>query len=122
MIELFLPVPEEEIVARQGQPVIVNQELRFNGDREPFVNGDFQEFLDLLSGRLVWLNENVMATISLDLCPTQEDLNALRIRLSQVKQFKRNFSIDGDTEIWNYGVFKNLLRRTSQFSIYFWMF
>jgi hypothetical protein len=61
---LFPPVAEEEEIVRHGQPgnnVLVNHELRFNGDRQAFVNADFQDFYSLLSGNVIWLNRNILA-------------------------------------------------------------
>jgi hypothetical protein len=51
MNELFPRVYETDVL----------HQLRFNGNREAFVNGDFEEFYDLLQDKGVWFNDNVAA-------------------------------------------------------------
>jgi hypothetical protein len=55
MNALFPPVPEREALVRQQhgiRDVVVNQELRFNGDVKAFLNCHFQDFINLLSGNV----------------------------------------------------------------------
>jgi hypothetical protein len=59
MNEVFLSVPERH---RVFPDVFASRELRFNGDREAFGNGNFHEFIALLeSGSGIWLNTKILA-------------------------------------------------------------
>jgi hypothetical protein len=67
MNALFPLVTEAQarILRQQGHYVfgtrIIYQEMRFNGDRAAFVNGDFSEFIGLLPENVLWLTRNMFA-------------------------------------------------------------
>jgi hypothetical protein len=62
----------------RGQAV---RELCINGNREAFVNANFQDFYSLLlSGKIVWLNRNVIACKESESAPYQLDSLKRRIR------------------------------------------
>jgi hypothetical protein len=64
MRELFPPVPEREELLREQHGVgnvVVNEELRFNGDIKAFVSGDIRDIYELMAGNVIWLNRNVLA-------------------------------------------------------------
>jgi hypothetical protein len=58
MNELFQPDPPNPQLADDDEdPVVIVTDipqLHFTGDREAFVNGDFQEFISLLSDTILW--------------------------------------------------------------------
>jgi hypothetical protein len=56
MNELFPPVPDWDVLVRDDESI---QELRFNGNHEAFVNGNFQDFVALLPKKLIWMSDNV---------------------------------------------------------------
>jgi hypothetical protein len=55
-VDLNLP---KVVVKSDGVAVAVSQ-LKFNGDHEAFCNGDFRDFLSLISENALWLSSTIV--------------------------------------------------------------
>jgi hypothetical protein len=60
-VSLFPRVPDgEEIMTRYYKTKRKIVQLRFNDNRAAFLDANFSELISLLSGKVVWLNKNIL--------------------------------------------------------------
>jgi hypothetical protein len=65
------------------------QWLRFNGDKEAFINSNFLDFISLLPGNVVWVNKTIMACNG---CMIDQIGSIMRNIHQYPPQFKRQIS------------------------------
>jgi hypothetical protein len=120
MNALFPPVPEREEIVRFYRNITEDsvKELRFNGDREAFVNANFYDFIALLhSGSVIWLNRNILVWSPRLSCGVNEFYTRVRHKL--LPTFKRHKLILKKITL-NFGIERSLEKWIQQLLICFW--